>query len=101
MLWDRAVDAQHLRLSHVGDAAAVVVDPPGGLVEGGLAALILVKVEAVCKVISEVRCCLVCSHGIKALMCHCIMAPKVIPLKFDQMIPLNVTLTFTVHGHIL
>ena len=76
MLWDRAVDAQHLCLSHVGDAAAVVVDPPGGLVEGGLASLILIKVEAVCNVINEVQYCLVCSHGVKALMCHFIMAPN-------------------------
>ena len=42
-----AVDSQHLGLGHVGDAVAVVVDPPGGLVVRGVAVLILVVVETV------------------------------------------------------
>ena len=46
-----AVDAQHLGFSDVGDAVAVVVDPPRGLVVCGVTPLKLVVVEAICEII--------------------------------------------------
>ena len=56
-LWYCGVDAQHLGFSDVGDAVTVVVDPPRGLVVCGFAALILVKVEAVCEITWRITIC--------------------------------------------